>query len=336
MGNLRRIARWQQARRDGTDPTARMHSADQADRPTVPRAVPYQRGERRRLAEDARAGRLDRMRRGVYLRPFVPSGRASRDTEIVMMRRVRGVVEASSVDLWFSHTTAALLHRCWTYRTSETVHVTYLVKPHVARGSDGDVRKHWTALPLRDRAVVDEIPVTALERTVVDCARMLSFESGVVLATSAFRLGANPKLVGELLDEMGGARGIVRAREVAAVVEPGCASPGEVLAYLTARRIRHRRPETQIPVATRRGVYWVDCGWSDLRIGFEFNGAVKFSGGSYGDPDARQRDQSVRAQALMEAGWWIVDLSWADVDDQEHLELVLRRAIVDRRRQHGR
>ncbi|PUB22799.1 hypothetical protein C8K30_11221 [Promicromonospora sp. AC04] len=232
------------------------------------------------------------------------------------MRRVRGVVEASSVDLWFSHTTAALLHRCWTYRTSETVHVTYLVKPHVARGADGDVRKHWTALPLRDRAVVDEIPVTALERTVVDCARMLSFESGVVLATSAFRLGANPKLVGELLDEMGGARGIVRAREVAAAVEPGCASPGEVLAYLAARRLRHRRPETQIPVATRRGVYWVDCGWSDLRIGFEFNGAVKFSGGSYGDPDARQRDQSVRAQALMEAGWWIVDLSWADVDDQ--------------------
>ena len=334
--SLDRIARWQRARRDGTDPTVRMYSADRRDGPAVPQALSYRRDERRRLAEDARAGRVERLRRGVYLRPFAPSGRASHDAEIRAIRTVRGVVEASSADLWFSHTTAALLHRCWLYRVPETVHVTYLAKPHVGTSTGGDVRKHWATLDPRDRTVVDEIPVTALERTAVDCARVLPFDSGVVLVTSAFRNGAVPEVVGEILHKMGGARGIVRAREVVAAVEPGCASPGEALAYQAARRLRPRRPETQIPVTTRRGTYWVDSGWSDLRIGFEFNGAVKFSGGAFGDPDARRQDQSARTQALMEEGWWIVDLSWQDVIDPEALDLIMRRAIVDRRWQHSR
>lgn len=332
---LERIARWQQARRDGTDPTARMYSADRADAPTVPSALPYRREERRKLAEHARAGRVERLRRGVYLRRPRSSGRGSHDRETTVTRTVRGVVEASSADLWFSHTTAALLHRCWLYDIPETVHVTYLVKPHVdSRAGDG-VRKHWATPERRDRTVIDGIPVTTLERTVVDCARLLPFDGGVVLATSAFRLGADPKVVGEILDEMSGARGIVRAREVIAAVEPGCASPGEVLTYQAARRLRSRRPETQIPVATRRGVFWVDSGWSDLKIGFEFSGVVKFSGGEYGDPAARRQDQSARTQALMEAGWWIVDLSWRDVTDPEALDLIMRQALVDRRRQHS-
>ncbi|WP_369375505.1 hypothetical protein AB1046_11820 [Promicromonospora sp. Populi] len=333
-GNLRRIARWQQARRDGADPTARMYSADRSDIPTVPRAVLYRRDERRKLAEEARAGKIDRLRRGVYLRPFTRSGRASKDAEVTVMRGVRGVVDVSSADLWFSHTTAALLHRCWLYRASSTVHVTYRVKPHTAIETGDDVRKHWTTLTERDRAVVDGIPVTALERTVVDCARLLSFDGGVVVATSAFRLGADPAVVGEILDEMGGTRGIVKAREVVAAVEPGCASPGEALAYQGARSLRPQQPETQVRVPTRRGVYWVDIGWSDLKIGFEFNGAVKLSGGSFGDPDVRRQDQSARAQALMEEGWWIVDLAWDDVIDPERLDLLMRQVFVDRRRQH--
>jgi hypothetical protein len=333
--NLERIARWQRARRDGTDPTVRMYSADRTEGITIPEALPYQRGERRKLSEDARAGRVERLRRGVYQRPFVPSGRASRDAEAKAIRAVRGVVEVSSAELLFSHTTAALLHRCWLYRVPETVHVTYLAKPHVGTSTGGDVRQHWAVLGPRDRTVVDGIPVTSLERTAVDCARLLPFDSGAVLVTSAFRRGAEPKVVGEILDELGGARGIVNAREVVAAVEPGCASPGEVLAYQAARRLRPRQLETQISVTTRRGTYWVDSGWSDLRIGFEFNGAVKFSGGDFGDPDARLRNQSARTQALMEAGWWIVDLSWQDVIDPEALDVIMRQALVDRRRQHS-
>ncbi|WP_285107732.1 hypothetical protein [Promicromonospora sp. MEB111] len=329
---LERIADWQRAQRDGTDPTSRLFSADREKAPAVPDALLYRREERRVLAEDARAGRIERLRRGVYMLPHAPTGLTAPDRETRALRRVRGVVEASGTNLCFSHTTAALLHGCWLFDVPDTVHVTYAGKPHIARAKADDVRKHWSRLDRRYRTAVGQVPVTTLERTAVDCARLLRFDSGVVLVTSAFRLGADPVVVGEILRTSGGARGIVTARAVVEAVDPGCASPGEVLVHQAARRLRPQGLATQIPVTTRRGVCWVDAGWTDLRIGFEFSGAVKFSGGEFGDPDTRRTEQSARTQSLTEAGWWIVDLSWTDVLDQEALDVTLRQSLVDRRR----
>ncbi|MFD6446828.1 hypothetical protein ACFWEJ_17105 [Promicromonospora sp. NPDC060204] len=332
--SLERIARWQRAQRDGTDPTSRLFSADRAEAPAVPEALPFRREERRVLAEDARAGRIERLRRGVYLPPHVPTGRTAPDRETTALRRVRGVVEASDTNLCFSHTTAALLHGCWLFDVPDTVHVTYAGKPHIARAKADDVRKHWKKLDQRHRTVVGQVPVTTLERTVTDCARFLRFESGLVLATSAFRRGADPAMVGELLRTSVGARGIVTARAVVEAVDPGCGSPGEVLVHQAARRLRPQGLATQIPVPTRRGVCWVDSGWTDLKIGFEFNGAVKYSGGEFGDPEVRRSEQSARTQALAEAGWWMVDLAWPDAIDPEALDVTLRRSLVDGRRRH--
>lgn len=219
---LEHIASWQRARRDGTDPTARMYSADRAEVPAVPEALPFRREKRRVLAEDARAGRIERLRRGVYMLPHAPTGLTAPDRETRALRRVRGVVEASGANLCFSHTTAALLHGCWLFDVPDTVHVTYTGKPHVARAKAGDVRKHWSSLDRGHRTAVGQVPVTTLERTLTDCARLLRFDSGLVLVTSAFRLGADPTVVGEILSASGGARGIVTARAVVAAVDPGC------------------------------------------------------------------------------------------------------------------
>lgn len=107
-----------------------------------------------------------------------------------------------------------------------------------------------------------------------------------------------------------------------------------MLVHQAARRLRPQGLATQIPVPTRRGVYWVDSGWTDLKIGLEFSGEVKFSGGEFGDADARRKEASARTQALTEAGWWMVDLWWADALDTEALDVILRQALVDRRRRH--
>lgn len=331
---LERIACWQRAQRDGTDPTSRLFSADRAEAPAVPEALPFRREERRMLAEDARAGRIERLRRGVYMVPHTPTGLTAPDRETTALRRVRGVVESSNANVCFSHATAALLHGCWLFDVPDTVHVTYTGKPHIAQAKADDVRKHWKRLDACHRTAVGQVPVTTLERTAVDCARLLRFDSGVVLVTSAFRRGADPAVVGEILGASGGARGIVTARAVVEAVDPGCASPGEVLVHQAARRLRPQGLATQIPVPTRRGVCWVDSGWTDLKIGFEFNGAVKFSGGDFGDPETRRKEQSARTQALTEAGWWIVDLQWSDVIDQEALDVTLRQSLVDGRRRH--
>lgn len=297
----------------------------------MPASVPYgSRGARRELARDARAGHVERVRRGVYLPVQVESGSRSQDTETGLMRTVRGLVDASSADLCFTHTTAALLHRCWQYPVPAFVHVTYPVKPKIRQEDDG-VRRHWARLAERDRTVVDRIPVTTLERTVFDCARTLDPDSGLVLLTSAFRLGADPAVVGLIVDENRSVPGIAAARTALTVIEPGCASPGEVLAYRTARLVRPEGLETQIRVVTRRGTYWVDSGWPALRVGIEFHGAVKYSGGSFGVPAVRRRERTVRAQALMEEGWRILDLEWGDVIDRERLELTVREALLRRR-----
>lgn len=331
LTNLARIAAWQRERRDGTDLTSRLYSADRTTGPVVPASMPYDtRSTRRRLARAVRAGSVERVRRGVYLPVHGESGDRSQDAEAVLMRTVRGLLDTSSADLCFTHTTAAVLHRCWQYRTSGLVHVTYPIKPKTRQGDDG-VRRHWAELAPRDRTIVDRISVTTLERTVFDCARTLELDSALVLATSAFRLGADPALVGVILDESRRMPGIAAARTVLAAIEPGCASPGEVLAFRAARGVRPEGLRTQVRVATRRGTYWVDSGWPALKVGIEFHGAVKYSGGSFGDPSARQEQRAVRAQSLMEEGWRILDLEWNDVIDRQRLELTVREALLRRR-----
>lgn len=331
LANLARIASWQREWRAGTDPTARLYSADRTTGPVVPASMPYESDIRRRLAHEARVGRLERVRRGVYLPTRVESGLRSQDHEAALMRAVRGLVDASSADICFTHTTAATLHRCWQYRTSGLVHVTYATKPKIRRGDDG-VRRHWAQLAPGDRTTVGRIPVTTLERTLFDCARTLEFDSALVLVTSAFRLGADPVVVGGILADKRGTPGIAAARAVLAATEPGCASPGEVLAWRTARLVRPEGLETQIQVVTRRGAYWVDSGWPALKVGIEFHGAVKYSGGTFGDPSVRQKERGLRAQALMEEGWRILDLGWNDVIDRQRLELTVREALLRRRR----
>lgn len=331
LTNLARIATWRRGWRDGTDLTARLYSADRTTGPAVPASMPYEtRGTRRELAHHARAGRVERVRRGVYLPVHVESGNRSQDAEAALMRTVRGLIDASSADFCFTHTTAAVLHRCWQYRMPGLVHVTYPIKPKIRQGDDG-VRRHWAKLTARDRTIVDRIPVTTLERTVFDCARTLEFDSALVVATSAFRLGADPDVVGVILDENRRMPGIAAARTVLAAIEPGCASPGEVLAFRAARGARPEGLETQIRVVTRRGTYWVDSGWPALKVGIEFHGAVKYSGGSFGDPSARQDERTLRAQALMEEGWRILDLEWNDVIDRQRLELTVRETLLRRR-----
>lgn len=332
VDNLRRVAAWQRAMRDGTNVAARMFSADRAAPPRVPRAVPFVSERRRRLAEDARAGVIERVHRGVYLRSFGTHGSAALDRDERILRTVRGVVESSEQDVVFSHSTAGLLHGGWLYAVSDVAHVTYLVNPHVEADPDARLIKHWTRLPTRDRAVVDEISVTSPERTVVDCARLLPFDAAVVLADSLFRLGADPMLVGKIMEESRGKRGVVKAREVLQAADPGSASPGETLVRLGARRVRTELPETQIPVTTRRGTYWIDVGWRALKIGFEFHGAVKYTGGVYGDAMDRRQDDAARAQALGEAGWIIADITWDDSREPERLEHLIRSALIARSR----
>ena len=288
------------------------YTADTTGPRGVPAAVPYDRRRRAELSARARDGELVRVRRGVYL----PSPHtAAQAREQWLLAQVRGVVESFSTPFWVSHDTAALLWGCWTWRLPPFVQITQLANPRVERERDSTVRRHWTDLPHRDRAHLDGVPVTSLERTVVDCARSLPLERSLVVVDSALRLGADRRVVEQILEESRAKRGVVRARRALELADPASESPGETLVRLAAALGGMPMPRPQVPVPTARGRYVLDLAWVDARVAIEFDGAVKYSGGEYGDPAAARRAQDVREAALVAAGWTVVRFTWDDLGD---------------------
>src|SRR5690606_28134841 len=118
-----------------------------------------------------------------------------------------------TTEFWVSHTAAARLHGLWTYRDPGLVHVVHEHRPCVRE--EGRLRRHWTKeLPERDRTTIDGVPVTTLERTIVDVACNASLPCALVTATAGFRAGADAAVVGRILAERVGGRGVVQARKV--------------------------------------------------------------------------------------------------------------------------
>ncbi|WP_157257368.1 MULTISPECIES: hypothetical protein [unclassified Oerskovia] len=290
----------------------------------VPPALRYEPATRARLERSRRAGQVVRVRPGVYLPLPTGEGHARR-REAEVLASVRGVVERLATSYWLSHETAALLWGCWTWRLGRLVHVTQLANPSVRRDSDPATRRHWTALPERDRHDLDGIPVTSLERTVVDCARSLRPSSALVVADSALRLGADVRLLDQILDESAGKRGVIQARQVLQLADARSESPGETLVRWFALDAGLPPLVPQFCVKTWRGEFRLDLAWPELRVGLEFDGVVKYAGGM-GDPAGRLLAEKKREDALREAGWTILRVTWEDLKDPERLVGRLRAA----------
>ncbi|ANC31101.1 hypothetical protein [Isoptericola dokdonensis] len=295
----------------------------------VPPAVRFDERRRPELRRRRRDGSLERLRKGVYLAPVAGDGGVARRRQDELLRRVRAVESRLDVDHWFSHTTAAVLHGCWTWRLSAVVHLTQLRPPNQSQVRERDLHRHWTTLPPRDRTDVGGIPVTTLERTVVGCARLVPPGQALVVADSAVRGGADVELIADILDESAGKRGVVRARTVLDLVDPRSESPGESVLRWTLHDEGLPRPEVGLAVDTRLGTFWLDLAWPEQRVAVEFDGLVKYSGGDYGDPSARVVAEKARQDALEEAGWVVIRVVWSDLAEgaalAERIRLALRR-----------
>ncbi|MFE7509614.1 hypothetical protein, partial [Promicromonospora sp. NPDC057488] len=322
---LRRIAVQIQSLTNGEAPHARFFSADK-EPPRVPPAVPYDRATRPVVADAVAAERVLRVRRGVYVEPSA----TDRPFDAEFLAQVRGVVEALSTEFWVSHTAAARLHGLWTFRDPGRVHVTQERNPCVKE--EGRLERHWTqALPARDKTMIGDVPVTTLERTIVDVACSSPLPCAVVTATSGFRAGADPTVVEHILDERAGGRGVVQARRVMELCDPDCAAPGEALVRLAAIEGGLPVPQVQVPVAIPTGTAWLDLGWPAIKAGLEFDGDVKFSG-VFGDPAAARDHQAVRAAGLDQVEWSVESVIWDESLDfqtlQERVWAFYRRALA--------
>jgi hypothetical protein len=278
------------------------------------------------VVEAAASDGVVRVRRGIY----VPTPETFRPFDSEFLVEVRGVIDALNTEFWISHTAAARLHGLWTYRDPGKVHVTQEYNPCVQ--DEGRLTRHWSKrLPPRDRTMVRDVPVTTLERTIVDVACSASLACAVVTATAGFRAGADPVVVAQILDERAGCRGVVQARKVMELCDPDCASPGEVLVRLAAILAGLPEPHVQVPVGIQGGTAWLDIGWPTIKAGLEFDGAVKFSG-QLGDPFAARGRQASRATGIENAGWLVESVVWDETVEfqtlQERVAAFYRRATA--------
>jgi very-short-patch-repair endonuclease len=287
--------------------------------------VRYDPERRDELRRRTRAEDLARLRRGVYLPPvdrsLAPAVRRHGE-HLAHMTAVRARLTTT---YWFSHTSAAVAWGCWTWRLGPEVHVTQLSRP--APGPADDVlRRHVCALPDADRVDLDGVPVTSLGRTVVDCARTLPEPSAIVVADSALALGVDPDELVERLDRSGGARGIRRARRVVGGADGASESPLESLVrwYLLVAGLP--RFEHAHRVETWAGTFWIDLALPELRVGLEMDGAVKYDGRT-GDPRQVFLAEKRRHDALVEAGWIILRVTFADLRDVRRLVARVEHAI---------
>lgn len=266
---------------------------------------------------------LVRVRRGAYVTPDELEGPSRRE------RLARARIAALAADLrteyWFSHASAALVWGCWVVSPADVTHVVQLHRAGHRR--DRGVVRHFSALDPVDRAEHDGYRVTSLARTVLDCLATLRPGEALAVADSALRLGVDIGRVEDLLGNAQGMRGIVGARALWPLSSGLAESAGESLLRWRVLEAGLRSPVLQHEIATRLGAFRADLAWLDARVVLEFDGRIKYAGAFGPGVDALWAEKR-RHDAIVEAGWRIVRVTWPDLSDPGAIVSRLRRAGV--------
>ncbi|GAT12395.1 hypothetical protein H7I77_08490 [Mycolicibacterium novocastrense] len=148
-----------------------------------------------------------------------------------------------------------------------------------------------------------QMPVTTPERSAFDLGRRLPLEEGVQRIDALMNAtDIKPADIDEVAQRHPGVRGLRQLRQTLELVDGGAESPYESLTRLLLVQAGFPRPETQIRVLDRSGrvVARIDLGWSQYRVGVDFEGAHHWT-------DPRQRT------ADAERYWLLPRLGWNDI-----------------------
>ncbi len=228
-------------------------------------------------------------------------------------------------------------------------------RTHVSPRSLGK-RNHRLALKMRplvrhhypmssdDVVVLDGMRVTSPERTMVDCARFLQPDDGLVVLDSLFSVltgaaeltrpwdhaeqiddaaAALRRRLLKRVDEYAGQRGVRRARAVILAASPWSQSPWETELRRLLLAAGTLPPTPQYRAVTADGTYFPDLSWPQARTAVEVNGAVKYRD----QGDATRARESRRRQALIDVGWTVVDVTPALIAHPEQVLAAIHDAV---------
>jgi hypothetical protein len=249
------------------------------------------------IAHAARRGRLQSVRRAVWRVAGVPPSREQ--------AWLAAALAASAS--WLSHGTA---WERWGLRyPPERDAIDLLVIGH-ERPRLAGVRTHQTLwLPESHRARIGALPLTSVERTIIDACGLVSFGQLERCVKDAVRrritsLGRLARVAGEV--PVSGRRKSLPIREVLAAripgYDPGDSDPEADIAELCVRA-GYPKPEQNFRVRVNGESFEIDLAWPDVMGGFEYD-SLQF----HTDPWAFHRDRR-KLRILRRAGWRIDPLT---------------------------
>ncbi|MBG6191056.1 very-short-patch-repair endonuclease [Arthrobacter sp. CAN_A212] len=270
------------------------------------------------IAALARQGELVRLRRGCYQSSERWKTLTTDGQQVlqVVAHRAVGASLGNETPV-YSHTSAARLHGLYLLNPDLLIHITQ--SSSVSPTSHArDVRKHQGWLTAPEVTQRRGLLVTSLERTVVDCSRILQYRQGLVTAEHALRLGASREGMKRVTESLVNHKGIRNARRVIANASHLSESPGETLTLDTMRSQQIPMPEQQVWVSSRLGDYRLDFAWRELRAAMEFDGRIKYF--DYQPTSQVLFEERRREKALVELGWTILRIEWSDLFREAELK----------------
>ncbi|WP_211713370.1 type IV toxin-antitoxin system AbiEi family antitoxin domain-containing protein [Paenarthrobacter sp. GOM3] len=279
----------------------------------------------RSISALVRSGALVRLRRGCYIRgsTWAAQKPATRSRQLIAAH-AHGTISTSRGRLVYSHTSAARLHRLFLWDVDDRVHLTQ-GKPPSSVSHGRDVIPHVRTLAEDEIVVVDGLPCTALERTVADCCRMMTYEQALIVMDHALRKGADAVTLWKMCSSLAGRDGVVTLRRALENADARSESPGETLTRDLVKRLHIESPDLQVEVPTREGNYRIDLAWREKKVALEFDGKVKYF--DYAPTDEVLYRERQRENALIEQGWTVIRIKWRDLYQEQAFKTRLLRAL---------
>lgn len=269
------------------------------------------------------SGSLIHLRRSAYA---MPAERTDRQEHMLLVRSAVAIAESESV---VSFGSAALVHDLPVPDTAlQTVHLTKI------RNSGGRRRPgiHIHVAPLSRAEIVrvGGLPVTSLDRTFVDLARVVGLHDAVAAGDAALRRGMDPAAVVEQLDMAKRRRGIRNARRAGRLIDARSESYAESKSRVIMFEQGLPMPDLQAEISGPDGFEArVDFLWEDFGVVGEFDGEQKYGrllrqGEVASDVVFREK---IREDRLRELGYIVVRWVWDDLLHPERLAGRIRRAL---------
>lgn len=300
-------------------PKLRVALSELGDMPLFSTAEAEARGiSRRDLAVLVRRGLLWRVARGWY------SSRIDASAEEAHVLRAVATLRLQDAQTVAARHTAAVLHGLPLARTDLTV-VEIAKQPsthgRVAKGVRVSEMDMETIRPVEVEIPDLGVTVSAVPAAVAIVGTALSNNplAALVAGDHALRHEVCTRAqIEEALTSARGAKGVARAREVLAHLEPRHESPGETLTAAVLRR----SPWTFEPQVWARAAghdYRLDFAIREIKLAVEFDGDIKYT-----SPDVMTA-QIVRENNLRAEGWEFERVTWSHFEDEEE---ILRRVTA--------